>query len=54
VSEFKRHNKDGTPSQKRVEVLELPEEFRNEALNGMAEVFKMTMASYFSPRKQRL
>jgi hypothetical protein len=53
MSEFKTFNMDGTPSQKMVRVLELPREFRDEALNGMAEVFKMTMASYFSPRRKQ-
>ena len=53
ISKFRPSNPDGTPGPwKKERVLKLPESFREEALNGMAEVFKMTMDGYFSPQRK--
>ena len=53
TSVFETCNPDGTVTQLTHKVLKLPEKFRIEALNGMAEVFKRTVGGYFSPQKKQ-
>jgi|GEM_PF-2257835 len=53
MSVFTTYNPDGVAHHHRVRSLRVPEKFRTEFLNALAELFKSTVDSYFSPRRKQ-
>lgn len=53
MSTFHYYDRNGKKISTPSRVIEVPEVFRDEVLNAMAEIFQSTMKSYFSPQWKR-
>jgi hypothetical protein len=53
MSTFHFYDKSGKKISTPSRVIEVPDGFRNEVINAMAEIFQSTMKRYFSPQWKR-